>query len=221
MKSLWVSVDMFRGQMSYLKKRGYHPLTFKEVAAEVDAGQSLSENAVVLTFDDGYKNNYENGFPILREFGYKAVFYLVTNAVGRDNFWHNPSSEIRLPMLSWGEIKEMQDAGMEIGSHTLNHPPLLSLTPDEVRRELVESRDELAARLGQLPLTFANPYGNGADAPAIQKAIENAGYRWAVSVHRGKADLHGNPHCLKRLFIRGDDTMYDFHLNMTRGQARF
>jgi hypothetical protein len=54
----------------------------------------------------------------------------------------------------------------------------------------------------------------------VQTAIRDAGYRWAVSVHQGKADLSGNAYCLKRIFVRGDDTLLDFHLNLTRGRAR-
>jgi peptidoglycan/xylan/chitin deacetylase (PgdA/CDA1 family) len=220
-KFLWVSVDMFRRQMGYLKRRGLQPLTLREIALAVDSGQPIPKNAVVLTFDDGYQNNYKNAFPILREFNYKAVFFLVTNAIGRDNFWHDPSREARLPMVSWDEVEEMENAGMEIGSHALNHPSLSSLSAEDVRRELVESREALARRLSQAPCSFANPYGNASDDLPVQKEIQNAGYRWALSIQQGKADVQGNPYCLKRLFILGNDTMYDFHLNITRGQARF
>jgi hypothetical protein len=75
--------------------------------------------------------------------------------------------------------------------------------------------------VGKRPVTFANPYGDASDDPGVQEAVRAAGYRWAVSVHQGKADLQGNSYNLKRLFIRGDDTLLDFHLNMTRGRSRF
>jgi peptidoglycan/xylan/chitin deacetylase (PgdA/CDA1 family) len=217
---LWVSKERFRAQMAYLLDHGYHPVTMAAVAQALDAGKPLHDKSVVITFDDGYKNNFENALPILQEFGFKAVLFVVTNALGRDNFWHDPASETRIPMLTWEETAKLQEAGWEIGSHTLNHPRLSKLSPDEVKKELVESRDEIERRLGRRPVTFANPYGNAADDPAVQAAIKDAGYRWSVSVHQGKADLEGNPYCLKRIFVRGDDSLFDFHLNMTRGRAR-
>ena len=219
---LWVSTDMFRRQMAYLKKNGYRPMTFFDLAALVDKVQPVPENAVVITFDDGYRNNHEAAFPILKEFGFKAVIYLVVNALDKgDNFWHDPASEVRIPMLTWDQVKEMRDYGIEFGSHTMNHPRLANLTPERVQEELVESRKVLTEKLGYAPIAFANPYGNAADEPLVRNAVRDAGYRWAVSVHLGKADLHKEPYCLRRLFVRGDDFMYDFHLNMTRGKARF
>jgi peptidoglycan/xylan/chitin deacetylase (PgdA/CDA1 family) len=197
-------------------------MTFFDLAALLDKGGSAPENAVVITFDDGYRNNYDEAFPVLKEFGFKAVIYLVVNALERgENFWHDPSSEVRIPMLSWKQVEEMRDYGIEFGSHTMNHPRLSRLNPAKVRDELAESRDSLREKLGYAPIAFANPYGDASDDPQAQKFIREAGYRWAVSVHQGKADLAREPYCLRRLFIRGDDNMLDFHLNMTRGKARF
>ena len=220
LKKLWVSPAQFRWQMSYLKRHGYAPLTLADVAAHQDAGRPVPGNAVVLTFDDGYRNNLENALPILQEFGFPAVIYVVVNAVGRDNFWHDPASETRIPMLDWDGVRALQKAGWEIGSHTMNHARLSRLSAEAVRAELVESRAVLGEKLGTAPLSFANPYGDAADDPAVQSLVREAGYRTAVSVHQGKADLSGNPYCLRRLFIRGDDTAWDFHLNLTRGRAR-
>lgn len=221
LKKLWVSVDQFRRQMAYLKKRGYAPLTLREIDALRAEGKPVPTSAVVITFDDGYRNNLENALPVLREFGFKAVIYLVVNALGRDNFWHDPSSEIRIPMLSWKEVEELEKHGFEIGSHTMNHPRLARLDAAKAADEIKESRRALEKALGRAPTAFAYPYGNGADEPALQKAVREAGYTSAVSVHQGKADWSGNLFCLNRIFVRGDDTLYDFHLNMTRGKARF
>lgn len=220
LKKLWVSVADFRKQMAYLLDHGYHPITLAEAAATLDAGKDLQAKSVVITFDDGYRNNLDNALPVLKEFGFRAVIFVVTNAMGRDNFWHDPASETRIPMLTWDQVKVLQDAGWEIGSHTLNHPRLSKISRPEVIKELRESRDEIERRLGKRPVTFANPYGNASDDTTVQTDIKDAGYRWSVSVHQGKADLKGNPHCLKRIFVRGDDNLLDFHLNMTRGRAR-
>lgn len=221
LKKLWVSMDQFRRQMTYLKEKGYAPITFSDIAEARDNGRAVPENAVVITFDDGYKNNHENALPILKEFGFRAVIYLVVQAVGWDNFWHDPATEVRIPMLSWKEVEELEKHGFEIGSHTMNHPRLARLDAAKAADEIKESRRALEKALGRAPTAFAYPYGNGADEPALQKAVREAGYTSAVSVHQGKADWSGNLFCLNRIFVRGDDTLYDFHLNMTRGKARF
>jgi peptidoglycan/xylan/chitin deacetylase (PgdA/CDA1 family) len=221
LKKLWVSVQKFRAQMGYLQRNGYKPVTLSQVAAWVDQGLAVPKESVVITFDDGYRNNYENAFPVLKEFKFKAVIFLVVNAMEKDNFWHDPASETRIPMLSWKQVEELRDSGIEIGSHTLNHPRLSRLSPDAAREELEKSRDLLAQRLGQAPVSFANPYGDASDDPMVQKLIHEAGYRWACSVHQGKANPAMEPYCLHRLFIRGDDNAWDFHLNMTRGRSRF
>ncbi len=215
LKKLWVSVEQLRRQMAYLKRRGYQPITLRQAVQN-----PLPPKPVVLTFDDGYRNNLENGLPVLREFGFPAVIFVVVNAVGKDNFWHDPANEVRIPMLNWDELRALRDAGWEIGSHTLNHPRLLRLSPEEARREITESRRVLGEQMGEPPVSFAHPYGNGADDPGLRGFVREAGYLAACSVHQGKADLQGSPYCLKRIFVRGDDTRLDFHLNLTRGRSR-
>jgi peptidoglycan/xylan/chitin deacetylase (PgdA/CDA1 family) len=221
LKKLWVSVSAFRRQMRYLADHGHRPVTFEQIAEWGAEGKPVPDNAVILTFDDGYENNHRYAFPVLKEFGYRGVFYLVVDAIGKDNFWHDPSSEARLPMLSWSQAEEMAAAGMEIGSHTLSHPRLSRLEPEKAKEQIFASRSAIESKLGRAPVSFAYPYGDGADEPRLQSDVREAGYRWAVSVHQGKADLDGNPYCLNRLFIRGDDSALDFHLQLTRGKSRF
>ncbi len=220
LKKLWVSAGQFWQQMAYLKKHHYLPLTFFDMLSLQEKGRAVPDNGVVISFDDGYLNNYEVAFPILREFNFKAVIFLVVNAVGKDNFWHDPQNEIRIPMLSWAQAEKMQSWGIEFGSHTMSHIRLSKLGPKTIQEELDSSRRIIAEKLRKEPVSFANPYGNGQDDQAIQGMIQKAGYRWACSVHQGKADLERTPYCLNRIFVRGDDNMFDFHLNMTRGKAR-
>lgn len=221
LKKLWVSTNDFRRQMAYLKSRGYEPTTLRDLARRLDRGESVPPRAVVITFDDGYRNNYENAFPVLKEFGFPGMVFLVVQTIGWDNAWHDPSTEARIPMLSWKQAEEMQAAGWEFGSHTMSHPRLANIEFKEAVTELQKSRRVMGEFLGTEPVSFAYPYGNGQDDPRLQRAVREAGYRWACSVHQGKADPERTPYCLNRLFVRGDDTAWDFHLNMTRGRARF
>lgn len=221
---LWVSAAKFRRQMAYLSDEGWHPITFKDLYSHWDKATPLPSNPMIITFDDGYLNNYTEAFPILRDFGFRAVLYVVVQTVGWDNRWHDPASETRIPMVSWPQLKEMQKAGWEIGSHTMNHPNLKRIDIKEVKREVEKSRSVIAEFTEETPDSFAYPYGAGEDVPAIVEAVKLAGYRTAVTVHSGKwtADKFlERPFNLPRAFVRGDDNLFDYHLHLTRGRSRF
>ncbi|MCG3203483.1 MAG: Poly-beta-1,6-N-acetyl-D-glucosamine N-deacetylase [Elusimicrobia bacterium] len=223
LKKLWVSTDVFRNQLAYLAEHQYTPITFRELYAHWDNNHPLPPRPVIITFDDGYANNYENAFPILRDFGFKAVLFVVVQTVGWDNRWHDPKSETRINMISWAQLKDLQKAGWEIGSHTMNHPNLQKIEMKEVKVEMEKSRSIITEFLEEAPHTFAYPYGSGEDVPSIREKVKEVGYRIAVGVHAGKWNLDqikNSPYNLPRVFVRGDDTMIDFHLQLTRGQSR-
>jgi peptidoglycan/xylan/chitin deacetylase (PgdA/CDA1 family) len=221
---LWVSTEMFRNQMAYLNGGGWQPITFKDLYSHWDKQTPLPAKPVLITFDDGYQNNYTEAFPVLRDFGFRATLYVVVQTVGWDNRWHNPATETRVPMISWAQLKELQKAGWEIGSHTMNHPNLKNIELKEMKIEVAKSRSVLAEFMEETPDSFAYPYGAGEDVPAVVQAVKEAGYRTAVTVHAGKWKVDRfveRPFHLPRVFVRGDDNMFDFHLHLTRGRSRF
>ncbi len=223
LKKLWVSTDMFRRQMDYLKRHHYNPVTFTDLYNHWDGIKPLPANPMVITFDDGYKNNFELALPILKEFGFRATLFVVVQTVGWDNKWHDPASETRIPMVSWDELKGLRDAGWEIGSHTMNHPRLTRLELKEATLEMEKSRRTIEEFLGTAPDTFAYPYGDGEDSVVLRDAAKKAGYRVAVGVHAGLwsvEKIKASAYNLPRVFVRGDESMFDFHLQLTRGKSR-
>jgi len=127
-------------------------------------------------------------------------------------------------MVSWSQLKDLQKAGWEIGSHTMTHPRLANLNLKDVQQEVEKSRRVIGEFMDEVPNTFAYPYGNGEDDPKIRDAVKNAGYRLAVGVHTGIWNLDSfkeRAFQLPRIFVRGDENIFDFHLQMTRGQSRF
>jgi peptidoglycan/xylan/chitin deacetylase (PgdA/CDA1 family) len=221
---LWVSAADFRRQMDYLKRHGCTAMLLSELRDAELGRRAMPARPVLITFDDGYANNYEVAFPILREFGMKGNIFLVCEAVGRHNSWHDPASEPWVRMLSWADIAEMQRSGaVEFGSHTMRHADLSRTPPDQARWELCESKKRLEDKLGRELLGFAYPYGAGAFAPEVRRLVRAAGYRYDFSIKQGISPWPWDPESgpLKRLLIRGDDYMLDFHLNLTRGKARF
>jgi peptidoglycan/xylan/chitin deacetylase (PgdA/CDA1 family) len=224
LQKLWVTTADFRKQLEYLRDHGYNSITFAEWRDAEKGIKPLPEKPVLITFDDGYMNNYELAYPLLREFGMKGCIFLVYETMEKNNGWHNPATEPWLQMLTWAQIKEMQDSGtIEFGSHTMRHRNLAETPIDEVRWELTESKKRLEDKLGREMVGFAYPYGSGAYKPEVRRAALEAGYRFDFSVKQGITRLpwKREDEAVKRLLIRGDDNMFDFHLNMTRGRARF
>ena len=222
--SLWVSPENFRKQVLWLLKHGFKPVTFSDLAAHAHNATPLPEKSVLITFDDGYKNNYTHAYRILSELGAKGNIFLVHDTIGTHNAWHNPEMESWLPMLTWEEIKEMDASGvMDFGSHGMTHANLTQISLEDAAWEMRESKARLEARLGREIACYAYPYGAGAFVPEIRKCALEAGYLFDFSVRQGIApwpwDRNSGP--LKRLFIRGDDLLLDFHIQLTRGKSRF
>lgn len=216
-KKLWVSQKQFEKHLAYLKKRGYTSVTFEDIARN----NALPSKPVIITFDDGYENNFTSALPLLQRYGFRAVFFIVHEAIGRDNFWHNPDTEKRISMMKPAQLQQLVSEGHEIASHTCSHPGFETIDRVRIQHELTASKQALEKITEKKVVTFAYPYGTGAFVPSIQEMVKKAQYRYACSIRQGKGDLKKHALCLKRLLIRGDDTMFDFYLNLTRGKSRF
>ena len=106
LKKLWVSAPDFRWQMEYLLRRGFTPVLFSDLKAA--AGEKpLPEKPVLITFDDGYANNFETAFPVLQELKVKANIFLVFETLGKHNAWHAPSTEPWQRMLNLAQVERM------------------------------------------------------------------------------------------------------------------
>ncbi len=220
-KKLWVSTKKFTKQMSYLKQKGYNSITFIDLIESIKSGKALPDNPVIITFDDGYENNYIEAFPVLKKFGFKATIFLVAEYIGGDNLWHDPDTEPYEKMMTWEQILQMQDYGIEFGSHTLHHANLLLKNTDEITHEIQSSKKVLQEKLQKSVIAFAYPYGAGAYDNSIKEIVRNAGYMVACGIKQGKnqfpiTDMFN----LRRLLVRGEESLFDLCLNLTRGRNR-
>ena len=223
LKELWVSPEKFRRQVKYLLDNGYKTLLFSDLLKACNGEASLPEKAVLITFDDGYENNYTQAWPILKELGAKGNIFVVFNTIGKVNVWHNPSSEPWVNMATAEMLREMKKSGvMELGSHTMSHPRLSAIEPETAAWEMRESKKQLEALLGTEICAFAYPYGDGAWQPSVRAAAMQAGYSLDFSFTQGKTpwpwERQNRP--IDRLFIRGDETIFDLALHLSRGAAR-
>jgi peptidoglycan/xylan/chitin deacetylase (PgdA/CDA1 family)/glycosyltransferase involved in cell wall biosynthesis len=178
---IWVSAQQFTSQLESLRRRGFQTITFRDYDRFLRREGTLPKRPIILTFDDGYVDNYQVAFPLLQKFGFKAVIYAVTEAERRTNFWD--SDEPSAQLMTTSQMQELHRSGMEIGSHTMSHPHLPMLTPEEARCEIRHSKDYLEQVLGSTVFSFAYPYGELSEG--VKNLVEESGYRFAVAADSG------------------------------------
>ena len=186
---LSVSVKTFERQMEFLKKHKYNVISLEEAGDLIKNKKKIPARTLVLTFDDGYKDNYTYAFPILKKYNLPATVFIIVNEVGRPD------------RLSWDQLKEMQDSGLiTFGSHTLGHFFLDSLKDNEqLLKEISDSRKILQEKLGKPVNTFSYPMGRF--NPRVREFTVNAGYKVAVCTNPGKKISNNDIFALKRLRI--------------------
>ena len=214
---LWVSPDELQAQLGYLKAGGWSPMLFSELRKVLASGHPFPPKPILVTFDDGYANNYETGFPILKRLGVKAGIFLVHETMGRHNAWHDPAGEPWVPMMSLSQAREMQDSGLvEFGSHTMRHPRLTRVSLEEARWEIEESRRRLEKDLGREISAFAYPYGAGAKDEKLRALVRGAGYAFDFGTRPGATRLPWafESGAFRRLFVPGGAPLWRFKLSL-------
>ncbi|MCB9444313.1 MAG: polysaccharide deacetylase family protein [Ardenticatenaceae bacterium] len=146
---LSVAPDDFRQQMAYLVQNGFTAITFEDLSRAITDKQDLPNKPVIITIDDGYRDNYENAFPILQEFGLSATIFLVTDPIDQGN----PD------YMTWDMVAEMSAAGIQFGPHSKNHPDLRGQSRDALIWQILGSQETVAAHVGYTPKYFAYPSG--------------------------------------------------------------
>ena len=196
-RGLFVSPDLFREQLAWLKSHRYKSVSLDAVIASVTGGKPLPARWVSLTFDDGWRDNYTAALPALQEYGFGATVFLITDRVARNE-----------PLGRWddyltaSDITEMQAQGIVFGSHTHTHPRLTKLANDAVQFELTELRRRLRDELGVETDLFCYPYGNF--SPRIAQLVEGAGYRGGLSTIRDNRPAAHKPYWLPRVMVMND-----------------
>lgn len=157
-----------------------------------------SGDAVAITFDDAFANFATEAWPILRDLDLAVTVFVPTDHVGSTNAWEDSGrSDIpQFPLLDWGGIGRLSEAGVRIGSHTRTHADLRRLDGERLADELVASADRIAAETGIRPATFAYPYGRS--TPGARDAVAKC-YSFAVTTELRYVDPNDDPHRLPRL----------------------
>ena len=147
-------------------------MSFERLADNLEHGVALPERPVILSFDDGWDNQFNHAFPLLQKYGFTATFFAVTDYLDHENF------------MTTDQLKALLAAGMTIGSHTRSHPALPTIgDKTQLWNQIAGSKMWLEQQLGVTIDTFAYPYG--AYSPAIVSTVKAAGYRTARTVNSG------------------------------------
>lgn len=189
-----VPKENFKKQMKHLKDNGYETLTLDGAYDFFVENKTIPKKSVVLTFDDGYVDNYVEALPILKEFGFKATIFVITGAVDKSKNYMNIE-----------QLKEMEANGMDIQSHTVHHKNLKELSYDKQLETLKASKGFLEKTLNKRIKYFAYPYGEYSKESL--KAVKEAGYTMAFSTAGRWSDKADGILTLDRVFISGSASL--------------
>jgi peptidoglycan/xylan/chitin deacetylase (PgdA/CDA1 family) len=208
-RGLFITPTLLQLQISILRAIGFRFTTLNDALA------NSSGNRAVVTFDDGYADNFTNAYPILRSLDVPATVFVITGDVGSRNVvWdesgdHNPSD-----ILDWAAIQTLQDSGWEIGSHANEHIHLSRYTRAQQEKTIRISIDAIEGNTGKRPMSFAYPYGNYNDE--TKSVLTKLGIRYAVTTKAATADGSQNDLLELERTSLGGRHFYHFFKNFLR-----
>ena len=196
MAELFVAPQEFRAQMDYLKKNNYDVIGFEDIK-----NIQRYKKPIIISFDDGYKNNFLEAYPILKEYNFPASIFLATNFIDKENY------------LSEADIKKMCDL-IQFESHTVSHPDLRQLTQTELEFEFSESQKIIEALTGHKSTSFAYPSGYfNLQVIAILKKY----YDYAVTTQSGLYNTQSDHFQIKRVYVPRGTTLLKFETRLRKG----
>lgn len=197
-RGAFTSPRKFERQISHLKRKGFSFYFASELIEHFNNNGKFPDNGLALTFDDGWKDNFQNAFPILKKYDVKATIFLVPSCIGRTTDEVTAEGEGTREHLSKENIVEMSQNGIEFGSHSMNHKLFNQITIAEIRSEVTESKHAIENLVQKPCQVFAYPAGFF-NEPA-RAEIKNAGYTAAFTTVYGD-DLSPDIYALNRVEI--------------------
>jgi peptidoglycan/xylan/chitin deacetylase (PgdA/CDA1 family) len=188
-----VKSSEFEKQIEYLKKNSFNVISLGQLEKYLKI-KKIPPKTIVITFDDGYENNYTEAFPIIKKYKIPITIFLSTGKIGDKLNIHRGES---LPMLDWQQISEMHDSELvDFEPHTINHPKLAKLNLEEITHEIRESKKTLESFLKITCPYFSYPFGSYNDESL--RIVEDLGFRLAFTVKKGRVRVSTNRFLLPR-----------------------
>jgi peptidoglycan/xylan/chitin deacetylase (PgdA/CDA1 family) len=197
---LSVSPENFQAQMDWLYSNHYHPVTFDQVRAYFAGKAPLPSRPLIITLDDGYADLYTTAFPILQGHGFSAVAYIVSGFVDRAAY------------VTRDQVLQMDRAGIEIASHTVDHADMARASPGSATYQLVQSKRWLEGLLGHPVIDFAYP--SGKYSPQTIQLLGRFGYDTAVVEDGASMHSRADRYTWGRVRIGGGESLQEFITNL-------
>ena len=201
-----VSPEDFERQMNFLKKRDYNVIGLKDLVDILEQEREIPQKTIVLTFDDGYSDNFIFAWPVLKRCNFPASIFLTTGWVG--SFCPKKNNE-QIRMLDWLQIDKMAKSGLiDFQPHTINHPKLADITLEEVEKEIIGSQKTIAECLNSSPQLFAYPYGSYNQQ--VIALLKERGFRGAVTIKSGRVTIKDGLFEIRRKGVFSKTSIYQF-----------
>lgn len=207
--------DVFSRQMRWLRNAGYRATDLPEAWAGLQAGMDLSKT-VVITFDDGYRDFYTDALSIVKQCGFTVTMFLAT-----DRIRSTPARIEGADYLTWSDVRELHAEGVRFGAHTVSHPDLRSLGPDQLEYEVGHSKEVIEQQLGVAVDTFSYPFAFPEEDKNFKRFLEdslsNLGFDYGVSTILGRASRTSNRFFLPRIPVNSYDDPALFRAKLEGG----
>jgi peptidoglycan/xylan/chitin deacetylase (PgdA/CDA1 family) len=201
--SFFVSPENFIKQMEYIKKNGYEVVTFDELVGSIKDKKSLKRNKVVITFDDGYQDNFKYAYPILKKTGFPATVFLITDFMGKK--FTGEGKEF----MNWDEVIAMSKNRISFGGHTKTHFYLGAILDEKSAfEEIMGSKKLIEKKIGASVDYFCYP--SGGFCQRAKELVAQAGYKGACTTNRGFAHFNSDVYELKRIKVTNSDMTRPF-----------
>lgn len=214
LRKLTLTPNEFAAQMKWLHRAGYHPITPDHLLEYRAGRKDVPSSPVIITFDDGYRDCFTYAVPILRAYGFPAIFFIVAGLVGKGSLWMAQQG-LDLPLMDWNDLAQLRECGFECGSHTLTHPHLPEVPIGVCREELAGSRRILEDHLGCQIRHLAYPFGFYSDI--VRDLSDSAGYASAYTTDIGLSSNSDNRLALHRVPVNGGESLFDFACRLAWG----
>jgi peptidoglycan/xylan/chitin deacetylase (PgdA/CDA1 family) len=214
-----VSAKQFERQLDAIQRAGLETISLGQLFDGLDGKAPLPRKPIVLTFDDAYRNIHQVAWPLMQERAMTGTLFAVADHVGGSNEWDQAKGMPRLELMEASELKELADAGWEIGSHGCRHLELAKANENQQHDEIFRSKLVLQSLL-ELSLEFyAYPYGSYTES--AKAMLHEVGYRGAVSMFSKAASVTADRFCLRRIMPHRGDSALSFRMKLSPLYLRY
>jgi peptidoglycan/xylan/chitin deacetylase (PgdA/CDA1 family) len=186
-----VLVKNFQKQMEFIHDKGYNVITLDELVTATIEKRKLARNSVVITVDDGYRDNYAKAYPVFKKYNFPATIFIISRKIGQKDY------------LSWDEIRQMQQNNISFGAHSRTHPYLPAISSKQQKEEIAGSKEDIEQKLNTEVKYFCYPVG-GFNREVIS-LVKQSGFKGACTTNKGKGWLNKNIYALKRIKMKDSD----------------